>query len=387
MSTTASVLIAGDYVDAYLYGGLLLAWDRRGRLVIASTEALAVAVADAVGSPRSVARAAFVDNKLLRGAAVRDRAQTSALSNVQNGDGSVTHLEMSDLRPLFFNVAPDAHVLDLMATYGRLFISTDDALLSAPFTPREVGKAVKRLSHRVLDTSPRWGAVSASCADAGAWALLNEVGFHGGANRRTEQIASTVSVRHSWSGSTLLSYDDDNDIGAFKALVPNERGKRRLAEGFVPLSELEDPFGFGWWLSADEDPLGLADAEFVTTFSGLLVAAKHGVIEAHRMSGWHGLPHPVNEPARIGRVEGYVMSIAETDGGFVVETDDELYYLADGEATKLISRETISLRAYPRSKRHRRAVTATIDGGLLVTALLGTHPLPPADRRIYPPTW
>lgn len=105
---------------------------------------------------------------------------------------------------------------------------------------------------------------------------------------------------------------------------------------------------------------------------------------ATRISPWEGIPQPVGETEGIAEVAGRVLSIADTDGGFVVETDEELNYVAAHGNVELIRRETISLRSYQRSRRHRRTISATVDGGLLISALLGRHPLPIAERLLYP---
>ncbi len=68
----------------------------------------------------------------------------------------------------------------------------------------------------------------------------------------------------------------------------------------------------------------------------------------------------------------------------MIETDQSIVYLySDGPRT-MIEREVISLRAYPRSKRHRRMITATIDGGLLIAVLLGEHVMPTSARHTFP---
>lgn len=417
MTSTVSALIEGNYVDSYLYGGLLLAWDERGRLLIASTESLARAVADAAAAPRDITRALFVDNKLLRNPDVMRCAQTCGLSQVQNGDGATTHVSLNDLEPRFFDVAPNAEVLDLMATYGRLFISTDEALLTVPFNAAEVGELRHLLFYRCLSTTPRWGAITASCADAGTWALINEIQLEFGPTQRTEQIDEAVSVRHSWLGSNLLSFDDESEIEILKADVPLGKGRHRLVEGFSLAEDYGDLSQIRWWLSIDEyqepaleatdpwfespDPRSsviesdriditrrsqVGPPDFVTAFPGLLVAARDGRLRATRISTWSGYPDPFGDIENVAEVNGRVLAVADTDGGFIIETDSELHYIPAGDPVVLIARETISLRGYPRSRRHRRAITATVDGGLLITALLGTHLLPHDERRVisYP---
>jgi hypothetical protein len=381
--TSLSVLIEGNYVDAYLYGGLLLVWDDKGRLLIVNTETLADAVVESHSVSRSIARAAFVDNKLLDKPGALTRARKVAMPKIRNGDGAVMHLRAHEMHPSYFSVADDAHVLDLMATYNSLFISTDDSLLSVPFGPFEVGDVVKRFPHRCLSTSQRWGAVSASCAERGAWVLLEEVGEAKGSARKTEQIDEKVSIRHAWLGSTLLSFDESNSIDLFKAVVPTRKGERRRMRGFISPDEFEDP-EYLWWSSPEWDPIGIEHTDFVTTFTGLLVAAGDGIVRATRVSLWTGAPEPVGEPLSITESDDRVLSVVDTVGGFVLETDEKLSYLSIEDEETLLARETISLRSYQRSKRYRRMVTATVDGGLLVTALLGDHLLPQDERWAYP---
>jgi hypothetical protein len=383
MSVTASVLIEGNYVDAYLYGGLLLAWDDRGRLLIASTESLAAAAALASKTNKRIARALFVDNKVLKEGEALAQARKSPLASGRDHDDAL-HLSMDKLDPRYFEVATDAHVLDLMATYGRMFVSTDDALLSFPFAATEVGAAQTRLPHRCLSTTPRWGAVSASCAEVGAWALLYEVEKAHGATPRAVQLdASRASIRHSWLGASLLSFDDENRIEAFKARVPREKGQRRLAEGFSASDEYLTSAD-AYSQTVDERAESINTIDFITAFPGLVVIARAGVVVAQRVHLWEGAPMSFDQPIEFAEVDKRVLSVADTDAGFVVETVDALLYVEADASTAITNRETIALRAYPRSKRHRRTVTATVDGGLLITALLGTHPLPRDERHFLP---
>ena len=161
-------------------------------------------------------------------------------------------------------------------------------------------------------------------------------------------------MRHSWLGSSLLSFNDDNEIEVLKALVPKRRGQARLVETFSRIESSANLSEIEWWLSTDADPLGVADAEFVTSFTSLLVSARRGSVSATRISTWDGIPQPVGETEAIAEVPGRVLSIADTDAGFVVETDEELNYVAAQGVVELISRETISLRWFQRSRRHRR---------------------------------
>jgi hypothetical protein len=372
MTETASVLIAGDYVDAYLYGGLLLAWDSRGRLMIASTESLADVVSSGFSIPRRSARAAFVDNKLLSIDEAKSSPGEFGFKSLRSADGDVAHVDINSLDCRFFSVADDAVVFDLMATYGHLFISTDEALLSVPFGPFEVGTVEKRIAHRCLSASPRWGAVSASCADKGAWALLGEIGYGRDIRKRTEQIDEKESVRHAWTGSTFLSFSGDNDIDLYTAAAPVRKGQHRIVETFDPVDDSGE-WGSIWQVAIDSDASRLRDADFVTAVTGLLIVVGNGRLTATQISTWSRPVDGLYRDVFAMEIGDRVLSLVETASGLVVETDSSLLYLDDQELRPLISRETISLRSYPRSKRHRRTITATVDGGLLVTAVFGEN--------------
>lgn len=375
MTAAVSVLIEDDLVDAYLYGGLLLAWDWRGQLLVVDTEAIATKVAESSGAKRSTARAAFVDNKLLESSKTRASVRRSPLSKVRNGDGAIIHLSIDDLEPRRFDVGADSSVLDLMATYGQLFISTDDGLLSLPFGAAEVGRTRKLLDFRCLSTTPRWGTVAASCGQKGAWALLDELVSDG--RRRTDQLDDSSSLRHAWLGSALLSFGE-SDVEVFSAVVVKHEDKRQHIEGFVSADD-ED----AWW--SGYAAVELDDGEYVGAVNGLLLTGRDGELLARPVQTYRGTPRPLGEEVTIPIQPGRVLEVVDTDGGFVVETPTSIQYLAVSETTVVIDRETISLRSYPRSRRHRRATTATVDGGLLITALLDEHPLPTDERRVWPP--
>lgn len=379
MTASLSVLIEDDLVDAYLYGGLLLAWDGRGQLLLIDTEAIASRAAEATGANRSTARAAFVDNKLLAASDTRAIVRDSPLAKVRNGDGAIVHLSLNDLDPLRFDIGASSAVLDLMASYGRLFVSTDDGLLSLSFGATEVGPTRKLLGFRCLSTTPRWGTVAASCGQRGAWALFDELIRDG--RRRTDQFDEGSSLRHAWLGSALLSFGEE-EVDVFSAVVAKGEDERRHVEAFVSA----DDDAIGWWI--DLSASGLGDGEYVGAVKGLLLIGRDGELLAQPVQTYRGTPRPLAEEVAMPMEPGRVLEVVDTDGGFVVETSSSIQYLTSSEAFIVIERETISLRSYPRSRRHRRTTTATVDGGLLITALLDDHPLPTDQRGVWPPpTW
>ena len=379
MSSTVSVLIEEDVVDAFLYGGLLLAWDWRGQLLIVDTETIATKVAESSGSQRSAARAAFVDNKLLDSRKTRASVRRSALAEVHNGDGAVVHLSIDDLEPRRFDIGADTSVLDLMATYGRLFISTDDGLLSLPFAPTDVGPTRRLLSFRCLSTTPRWGTVAASCGQKGAWALLDELASDG--RRRTDQLDEGSSLRHAWLGSALLSFGE-SEVDVFTAIVKRDKERRQHIDGFVATDDGADDVVASW---SSEVSGGLGQESYLGAAKGLLLTGRDAELLALPVQTFHGTPRPLGAEVSIPIEPGRVFEVVDTDAGFVVETSNSIQYVARDETSIVIERETISLRSYPRSRRHRRATTATIDGGLLITALLDDHPLPTDERSVWPP--
>lgn len=383
------MLIKGDYVDSYLYGGWLLVWDGQGRLAVVSTESLAAVTAEVVGVPRAAAQAAFVDNKRLLGTGAGELARLKKSRLVSKATGDVVTLDMRELEPRYYSVAPDASVLDLMVTYYRLYISTDDALLTARLDREDVTDIRKRLPHRCLVTSPHLGSISASCADLGTWLLFNEYRSFGWTDPRTEQVDEFESVRHAWSGSTLLSFDQWNRMDAFRAVVEERDHERALAA--VVEQHVDSELLSNFWLrtSLDElgEPAGDVDlqANFVTAFTGMLFAAVGGRLLAVPVANWYEQFQQARSTHDLGPFEGRVLSAADTEAGFVIESDSALTYLAAGHTERLIEREVVSLRSYLRSKRHRRAITATVDGGLLISTLLANHPAPHSARHIFPP--
>jgi hypothetical protein len=402
----ARVLIEGDYVDAYLYGGLLLVWDSKGRLVIVTTDSIAKAAARVAETSPGVARSAFVDNKLLDGDGVGSLGSVldSPLAR-QNGD-EPTSIPMKALDAHYFDVASDAAVLDLMATYGQLFISTDDSLLSVRFDRSEVTKPRARLNHRCLATTPRYGAVTASCADVGTWILFNEYNPQRSSAAHVDQIDPSTTVRHSWMGLTLLSYGEQNQVSPFRAVVEKHEGHKvatsveramiltttvdgRYTGGDVSeidLAAADFDLLVGRTAAVDDDLVdAMRRADFSTSFTGVVFTATRGVLHATFASNWSGYLHQSGERVEVGRVPGRVLSACDTTGGFVIETEESLFYASSDGSTVLLNREVISVRSYPRSKRHRRAITATVDGGLLLSTMLGNHPVPFRERRAFPP--
>ena len=143
--------------------------------------------------------------------------------------------------------------------------------------------------------------------------------------------------------------------------------------GFEPLSS-NDFANEGWWLDEDADIAGLSDSDFTAVFPGEIVTSHRSEILATPLHVWGGFPQPAGYSQSLGRVPGRILDIVRTAGEYVIETDGALHILTDEgrEPELLLERETIALRSYGRSRRYRRVVTATADGGLLIAAFTGT---------------
>ncbi|MGH9211638.1 MAG: threonine aldolase family protein [Acidimicrobiales bacterium] len=157
-------------------------------------------------------------------------------------------------------------------------------------------------------------------------------------------------------------------------------GERQLASGFSQADQSD----YDWWYSADAE-FSLNDADYVAAINGLLIAARHERLRINPLQASHGSPRLLGPSFVLPLAPGRVLSVADTEGGLIIETSSNLQYISNTETAGLVSRESISLRAYPRSKRPRRMITATVDGGLLLTTLLGEHVIPPNRRRVWPP--
>lgn len=362
-----SVLIPGAFIDAHVYMDFLFTQDASGRARLFRLHDIVREAARAHGMPQRQAQAAFMDNRLL---------ETGSSSNVRDKE-RVVEIPQKRLRAQELPISVNgATIFDTAITYLTLFLATDEGLLSAPLDakdPRLLASPITRLSLPCYQASPRWGGVAASCGQSGLWALINEWSL-GDAKREAKQIDDAASDRNAWMGFSLVSFASRTGFKAFSALVPMGRGKRRIAAEFVDdeVSLLD--------LLPDDANVDLADPWTLVAAAGgaLVVASRGGLL---LIPTWrHDRSLDSNRIGRsIGTVSGRPLNVAETEGGYVIETDRSLvYYHAQGQQD-IARLDTILMRSYPRSRRFRRVITATVDGGLLLACTLGDHPFPHSE--------
>jgi hypothetical protein len=365
-----SIILPGRFVDAHVYTDFVFAYDASGSAHFFDLASVAAEAARVHGIPSTLAQAAFANNRLLDMRGARLRAAPA---------GKVPEIALdrvaSSQSPLRIN---DAAIFDTAITYFTLFLATDEGLLAAPLRPEEptVDSEMRlRLRFGCYQASPRWGGLAVSGGSEGLWALVNEFGLASEVAKRDELLDPAVSTRNGWLGFSLISFSGRVDLSAYTAMIPMGRGQKRVARGFE-----RDEVDL-WDVVPEEVDIDFDDpwTFLVAVGGGLLVAAREGLFLVPTYRQQHHLwadrgARPIAQP------RDRTLSVVETAGGYVVETDRSLQYVdAEGPST-LLDRDCILLRSYPRSRRFRRLVTATVDGGLMLSCTLGDHPFPRSQR-------
>jgi hypothetical protein len=366
--SSIGVVIPGRFVDAYVYMDFLFACEASGRARMFSLDDIAREAANASRVPHAQARALFADNRLLAGGNLQ----------ASNFQGDVVEVPAGSLAaeevPLSINAAT---VFDTTITYLTLFLATDAGLLSVPLDPgtrRSMNMPSVRLSLPCYQANPRWGGVAASCGRDGLWALVNEWGF-GEVERQTSQLDEAESNRNAWMGFSLVSFAGRADLKAFSADVPMGRGKKRIASQFSEDTFSVGDFVPGRMLDDLSDPWTLVAA----VGGAIVLITRDEVLLIPTLRHEGALWSFANGTKSIGSVSSRPLNVVETDGGYVIETSRSLYYYHAEGQQQVIDQEAIAVRAYPRSRRFRRLITATVEGGVLLACMLGEHPFPRSE--------
>jgi hypothetical protein len=380
---TASIFIPGSFEDAYLYMGRLIAVTENRSLRFYNLEQLVGAVERGFAAAIPVLTWLFVRNDWL--------ASGQFASLMHNPDLFGVFFSLFDRlpQPCFCSDADAAIeteedlemdatvILDMRLYNQRVYIGADSGLFHRDYDwSGEAVEAVtgteKRLDARCLSMSAGYGAVNASCGDAGLFTSFDDFArLRENSSPRLRRIADR-SLRTAWLSYDLVNYQSYSDPLLLKsrqeevddALYHEKRALVGLGEEVMPLSDIYGELYSKFDIDAESIQFAYNSSRvlFVQTIQGHVYSI--GVQTTRE--GWPKVTFARDYEYPGGRILGAQFSRC----GTVIETENAVTLFSDGRWIELFRGGVLSVRAFAGSKRYQNVVCIVKEDGILLVGVV-----------------
>jgi hypothetical protein len=359
------LFIPGDFTDAFVYMGHLLAIDSNRDLVAARLHTILTG--------KSQTTHPFLDALYLNNSQLADSEILPSIMQVPGVVEAVTRqfgvIEPNQVSWTRIRTPKQARwagaILDLQIYARRAYVSSTKGLFSIDLdfdgAQVDVLRGSKRLDARCLSTTARHGAVVASCGDDGLFAAYGEVfqrDTSARADRRFKQSADT-SQRASWVSHSLVNYRSASDPELL-------RGRLNKTTPINPDNNHKNLAG----LDRDEEAVEPIRAEIVESdyifnnrelFLFSFTDGDYSLTRYPFRSNYRRFGHA--RELREGQL-GEVLSAYDHLQGMVVETYDGVYALSGGGTDRIYSGSAIRVRTFPAARNHRHLVAVIDESGI-----------------------
>lgn len=389
---TLKLFFPGRFEDAHLYMGRLILLTENRSIRVFSLERIVAKLEQQYSDIASIPTLMFLRNDYLASEQfkllLRNHAMAESILAALNRFPQ-SYAEIKDIQPDEFTL--DLHsqiLLDTVLYNSRLYIGADDGFfhIDLPFSNSisEIrGKPQKRLDARCVRVLAGYGAVNASCGNAGLYTALDEFGS---GPKRISKTAER-SLRATWLDHALINYPTYSapELHRCSYEVPEYRSRpddpdRKMITFIDPeavdLAYLFESLIVKYGISREaiQYSFNSNKAVFVNTFDGQFYAI--------------GLKHegktdrPTLEYAKsYNRTQNHnntrVLSSSPVRYGEVIETEDQVLLFADKQWSVLEDSEVLSVRTFRKSKRYQNVVAITKEDGVILVSLF--------DEFVYMP--
>ena len=209
------LFIPGDFEDAQLYMGYLLAFTADRQLRIVELEPLTHALHERYPMWRGLLTFAFARNDWLVTSQFHTLMSNDAFANPLRAvidhfpaEGLEVDVDPNAEELLGFSVEGDV-VLDTLFYASRMYIGTEAGFFDfdVDWQSKQVSRSRKRLDARCVSASAEFGAVNASCEEEGLFTGYDEFGWSTAADGGQLRHTANRSFRTAWYRTDLVNYD------------------------------------------------------------------------------------------------------------------------------------------------------------------------------------
>jgi hypothetical protein len=377
------LFIPGDFEDAQLYMGHLLAFTTDRRLEMVELEPLTHDLDERYPSWRGLLTLAFARNDWLRTSQFHTLMSNDdfavsvrrALETYPTDGVSTDATETADELP-GFSVEGDV-LLETLFYASRMYVGTDAGFydFDVDWQTKDVRRSRKRLDARCISASAEYGAVNASCEDDGLFTGYDEFGWGAAADGGELRHTAQRSLRTAWLRTDLVNYESLTHSSLLKGRTEEvdaaDGGARRTRKVVTDLSVERESLDFLLEKVSQRKNIDLDEVQFVWNSSGAFFINTYDrgfftVIWSRRDSQEKERVIVTEYPGVMGRV----VSVHRSGVGVVVERDFACHLFHKGSFIPLLETEVLSVRTFNSSKRYRNLVAATAEDGVYLIAML-----------------
>ena len=342
-----SVRIEDPHIaDVFAYRSWLFALTFDGRVIAYAVAELADELSSRHGADGKIASYALFSSKGI-GADETLKSEWKRYDHVRSISltlGAVSHKDLG------FR-AESLAVLDLHVYYNKVYVATDRGTWMLPLEASGRNEAVIGDPHRLTSDATEslnvgMGAVAASLGPNGLAVFLDA---WADASTRESRI-ERESLRSSLGWGRATNYPTDSSYETLDV-------DRREHKGRSVLEEVRAP---------KEEPIRLSDDSYALWESGRLIVGSRAGISSLGQARNSSRPKLIAERVVTRRP----LWVGPTGNRMIVTETAETLEVSRGDSLTTIYRgEVGAVRTFPGSQRYRRLIAATVEGGILLSAV------------------
>jgi len=386
---TATLYIPGDFEDAYLYMGWLVAITSERSFRFYDLDDIVAEICKQVPSSAYIAELIFRHNEWLTSAQFVSLTRTgSAVQEIvsQFNLFPKPHFQIpSEVGFKEHDVRIDTNVvLDYFIYNRQIYVGSKGGLFSALVdwdedVPSLPARFHKRFDARCINLTGRFGAVVASCGDDGLFWSAEDAYRDLEPENNQWEVAEDKSVRARWLSNGIINYKtaiDPNLLGIRKTrsrepladdqddqgnLVVAAIGEERTPLQQLLMSEIRSHTPDVFDADLIQYIFNSDKVVFIFTFDGHFFALD---MKARKVG-----PPQLRFNHTYKGADTRILSAAATKLGVVLETDHRVWHFANGEWTRVLDSRAISVRTFPNAKNSHNIISVTTEDGVYLVGL------------------
>ena len=377
------LFIPGDFEDAQLYMGYLLAFTADRQLRIVELEPLTHALHERYPMWRGLLTFAFARNDWLVTSQFHTLMSNDAFADPLRAvidhfpaEGLEVDVDPNAEELLGFSVEGDV-LLDTLFYASRMYIGTEAGFFDfdVDWQSKQVSRSRKRLDARCVSASAEFGAVNASCEEEGLFTGYDEFGWSTAADGGQLRHTANRSFRTAWYRTDLVNYDSLTHSSLLKGRTEEVDatygGASRTRKLVTELSVERESLDFLLEELSRQKSLESDQIQFVWNSSGAFFVNtfERGFFTII----WSRSEDQAKERVIVTEypgVTGRVVSVHRSGAGVIVETDFSCHLFSEGSFISLLDEEALNVRTFSSSKRYRNLMAATVEEGVYLIAIV-----------------
>jgi hypothetical protein len=389
----AKLFLPGQYEDAYVYRGRLVALTENRQLRVYDLEKIVQEMEEnewkeSIPAPTwlfsrndwlvSQQFKSLVRNEDIKQAFLRfiNRINGRTLDVVAQDDFLVTQKDLDLTDPM---------ILDLLIYNGRMYVGATRGLYHLNIDWKVNGEVLiensqKRHDARCMNISARSGTVNASCEDDGLFSLIDEFDwFKRGSERKTLKVANR-SLNTAWVKQDLINYPSYDHPYMFRSKIGTQEAVGLERESKIVKDFNLQAFDLEYLLTEARTQRSIDTNDeiryvynsnnrlFVATRDDAFISLPIGFDKKHIGEEEQPL---LKKGAKSQQIQGRIISLHPCKPGIVIETMKSVVIVPKkgGPSTRLLSTEAVQVRTFPKSKRFQNLVVIVVEDGLFLMSV------------------